>query len=386
MDPATAVDRFVRAVQERNIRLCYVRLFLQGASPPLDKNADYLAALARRLGNAGYALGAPRPLESLHIPPALRLLPMLGVIAGGLLLLLTISPWSGRTLGSLGLIGLLIAAGGTFAAPTLTAKLFALAAAVIFPTWALARLRPAHGAAPKAFRAVLWPVLQQYAVCAVVSLGGAALVVGLLSDLSFMVHVDQFAGVKVSLWFPLPLVAAVHLAELYGDRDSARAQWQHAGQLLRTILRGAVIYSHVLAIIFVLAAAVLILVRSGNEPGLAVSGVELRFRDLLERLLIARPRQKEFLVGHPLLVLTLGLMVLGRVRGLWLGLMAGAIGQTSLVNTFCHVHTPLGMSLLRTVNGLWLGFLLGVILLGLALWAWGKAAGEKPRMNTDQHR
>ncbi len=373
MEPMTAVDRFVRGVRERNIRLCYVRLFLQGASPPLDRNAEYIGALARRLQATGHAVGDPRPFEPLPVGPLVRLLPMLGVIAGGLLLLLSLARLSGRTVAVLGVLGLLVAVGGTFAAPILTRKLFGLGAALIFPVWALARVRPTLGATPTTLRAALWGVVGPYAACAAVSLCGAALIAGLLSELEFMVHVDQFAGVKVSLWFPLPIVAVVHLAGLYADRQTAREQWRHAWERLNAVLRGAVVYAHVVVIIVVLAAAVLILVRSGNEPGLGVSGIELRFRDALEQLLIARPRQKEFLVGHPLLVLTLGMMALGRVRGVWLGLMAGAIGQTSMVNTFCHIHTPLSMSVLRTFNGLWLGLLLGLLLLGLVSVAWRKA-------------
>jgi hypothetical protein len=80
--------------------------------------------------------------------------------------------------------------------------------------------------------------------------------------------------------------------------------------------------------------------------GIGVSGLEMTIRGLLDRLLPARPRFQEFLIGHPALILSL-------YCGSWsacLGISAaavGAIGQVSLLNTFCHLHTPLAASLWR---------------------------------------
>jgi hypothetical protein len=103
--------------------------------------------------------------------------------------------------------------------------------------------------------------------------------------------------------------------------------------------------------------------RSGNESPLAPAGFERAFRSLLDRLLWVRPRTKEILFGHPLLVLSLILFFRGQKRGVWLGLTLGVVGQVSLLNTFCHLHTPVLVSLARAVHGLWMG-----LLVGLALW------------------
>src|SRR5206468_604135 len=40
--------------------------------------------------------------------------------------------------------------------------------------------------------------------------------------------------------------------------------------------------------------------------------------------------------------------------------LVGAIGQVSLVNSFCHLHTPIALTLARVWNGLWVGALVGV--------------------------
>jgi hypothetical protein len=89
--------------------------------------------------------------------------------------------------------------------------------------------------------------------------------------------------------------------------------------------------------------------------------LELKLRSLLDQLLIVRPRTKEFLIGHPALFLSVALAPLwGRRVSLPL-LWLGTIGQVSLINTFCHIHTPLSVSLLRAFNGLWTGILLGCV-------------------------
>jgi len=94
---------------------------------------------------------------------------------------------------------------------------------------------------------------------------------------------------------------------------------------------------------------------------------------LLDNLLGVRPRTKEFLLGHPLLLL---LFYLGfrdnRFQPL---LLAGVIGQVSLVNTYAHIHTPLLVSLLRSFNGLWLGIIGGLVL--IVMWKLGARLAEK---------
>jgi hypothetical protein len=123
----------------------------------------------------------------------------------------------------------------------------------------------------------------------------------------------------------------------------------------------------VVAFVVAVAAVALLVARSGNDPGVGVSDTELRFRALLDRILGARPRTKEFLVGHPALFLSLALAAFPRWRG-WAFplLLIGTIGQTGMLNSFCHLHTPLKMTLLHTFHALWLGVLLGLVL----VWLW----------------
>jgi hypothetical protein len=37
------------------------------------------------------------------------------------------------------------------------------------------------------------------------------------------------------------------------------------------------------------------------------------------------------------------------------------LGQVSLLNTFCHIHTPLQVTVFRAFNGLVLGLIFGMV-------------------------
>jgi cellobiose-specific phosphotransferase system component IIC len=78
----------------------------------------------------------------------------------------------------------------------------------------------------------------------------------------------------------------------------------------------------------------------------------------------ARPREKEFLIGHPAFYLAVYAAYNKWPKVLQLLLvMAASIGQGSLVQTFCHVRTPVLMSYVRAGDGFVLGAVLGIILL-----------------------
>ncbi|MCS7064748.1 MAG: DUF5693 family protein, partial [Fimbriimonadales bacterium] len=48
-----------------------------------------------------------------------------------------------------------------------------------------------------------------------------------------------------------------------------------------------------------------------------------------------------------------------------LAMLLGVIGQVSVVNTFCHLHSPLAVSLPRVAWGAAIGIALGLLLLAL---------------------
>ena len=109
-----------------------------------------------------------------------------------------------------------------------------------------------------------------------------------------------------------------------------------------------------------LAAFLLIVARTGNDSGVGASGPEMKLRALMDHIFPARPRTKEFLLGHPAFVLAIAWWWRGRRRLAIPAFVVGSIGQASLLNTFCHIHTPLIISLWHGIGGLVLGVGVGV--------------------------
>jgi len=54
----------------------------------------------------------------------------------------------------------------------------------------------------------------------------------------------------------------------------------------------------------------------------------------------------------------------------YLLLAIGAIGQTSIVNTMCHLHTPIHLSVARILSGLVAGCILGLLVILVAQRVW----------------
>ncbi len=119
-----------------------------------------------------------------------------------------------------------------------------------------------------------------------------------------------------------------------------------------------------------LVMLMMVVLRSGNEAGVGVSPLELKFRATLDQVLYVRPRTKEILLGYPALWAAIWLARRGERNWSRVLFVAGVVGLVSAVNTFCHIHTPLAVSLVRVVNGAWVGAIAGVAL----VWIIRKAA------------
>ena len=103
-----------------------------------------------------------------------------------------------------------------------------------------------------------------------------------------------------------------------------------------------------------------------------VSGLELKFRAILEQAFYARPRSKELMIGHPAFMLA----VLAWCRKwptmlLFALVLVATIGQGSMVETFAHMRTPIEMSFVRGIGGVFLGGIIGAVLVALVA-AWNR--------------
>jgi len=108
--------------------------------------------------------------------------------------------------------------------------------------------------------------------------------------------------------------------------------------------------------------------RSGNTTEIKVSAVEVRLREILESIFLARPRFKEIIIGYPALFAMIYLYKQYKqdIILLLLG-FAVMMGSISMVNSFCHVFTAISISIGRTLAGLLIGTVVGLAVLAV-LW------------------
>lgn len=325
--PADLVDKYLLAVQERNVRLLYLRPYTTvELGDPVENTEKLVSSLTRTLVAQGYSVGALQELGTDYRTSALlRGLAALGVLAGIVLL--------GRRFPAplgVAIMLLTVLAAVAFAGPRWDA--LALLAALVFPVlgYLTFRERPLT---------ILLATL--------VSLAGALLLVAVGSERDTLLAIRPFSGVGLTLVVPPALFLAAYLLRL-----KRPVVW------FREALAAKVTFAHVVLGVVAVAAVAVVLLRRGNDPVIGVSQFELTLRSLLGEF-VARPRFKE-LIGHPLALIGLALAAWPAwLRGLLL--TAGVVAQASILNSFSHYHTPLLISLERTGVALLVGVLIGAV-------------------------
>ena len=366
LDDNEIIDRYVRAARERNIRICYIRPVTLQGTDPLQTNEILITKIARGIARGHeMSFGASHEFSNTGVPGLIFALIGLGVAAGFMLLASSIFSFSDRV-GWLTLLGLILVCVGLSLAGDMGRKLNALLAALVFPTLACLRrdilspelLKKKNASSKEAAGMAITGLIVSSAITSL----GIYLVVGLLATRPFMLKADQFIGIKAAHAIPILLIGLLAIAGL----PTLNRNWPEEREKIRSRLSAFLSeptrVGMLLLTLVALVIMVLIVARTGNDPGVGISGIELKFRSLLDRLLPVRPRTKEFLLGHPAFVLALALWFRGRKKWALPLFVVGVIGQVSLLNTFCHIHTPLHLSFIRDITGLVFG---GVIGLGL---------------------
>ena len=387
--PDDARDKFLLAARERNVRILYVRPFLTTTAGvgEMQTNLDYVASIGDSLERAGYKLDKAVPMPVLATPAPLFGLEALGALAAMAIAVAEVSaafshPVPARSLYLGVALGVLV----TLAVlavhhVTLWRQALAFLAALAFPTLSMMYLVPgarrrddAPDAAPPVSmrRALVRGIVGLWAVSAVTVLG-AFVMAALLSEWTFMMEIRDFLGVKLAHVIPVVTIGLLIAA--------AAAPPGELWRRLRTWLRQPLLLEYGLAIILIATAVVFALGRTGNSGLPLLGGLELKSRVVLERVLLARPRTKEYLVGDPFMVLAFALAAVGLRRWVLPAAMVGAIGQVGLVNSFSHIHTPLVYALARSVYALAIGSVLGAVLVALLSWTrrWWGPPGRTPR-------
>jgi hypothetical protein len=181
---------------------------------------------------------------------------------------------------------------------------------------------------------------------------GMFTVVAGMADIRYLMMIEMFRGVKVALFVPL-LLFAVNYLMIFRDEDS----------LIQTVYK--ILLKKPTYLFLCLAGIGLVVVyvslaRSGNNV-MGVLQIELRIREQLELLFLARPRFREIIVGYPALLVMVYLYHRYKKNFILLLLGFGVmLGSTSMINSFCHVFTSVYISAHRTLAGLLVGSIIAV--------------------------
>ncbi len=370
-----AVARWVRAVKDRSLKMLYIRCFFQDDKRFIENlasfNLDYLARIVGELSQAGFRVAA-NPVERMHEPRHMvgrmsifeKLATGISLLLG-LLILMYLTFWPAVSpnlcLGAVGLFAVFcfVVSGDTFTAAA--GVIGAVSYASVGVVWAMQRFE--QNAAAGFFRNVPGFALRMV----LPSIFGGLLIAGLYSEIEYLLKFDQFRGIKLAFILPL-LITGFWSLKQYGRGIF--------GLLHKPI-------TPVAGVLFAAAAASILLyvLRSGNVTFLKPSEAEDTFRTFLENILVARPRNKEFLVGYPAGLLFIFFYLRKNFALLPLLAVFMQMGQVSALNSLCHFHTPLLLSLLRIFNGLWLGLVLGFVIVAAVavMQLFLKLGAEKPR-------
>jgi len=380
LQPEEALQRFGLAVKDRNIRVLYVHLPPVSSENPdtptvhakLESTAQYVNAIRHEITTEGFtpAVNGPaHPFVPLSLPAPLLALIFAGSAAGFLLWVLSVLPAElprgYMRLGyALVVLGLLFAFAFSWKMTSMGRLLFGLLAAVGYPLLALTWAYRKIDRLPEEKLHPLLSGIGALVTVTLITLGGALFVAAMMAESKFLVKIGQFSGVKLALALPLLLFGALIVTDGLAKVGEGWAEYTARVRThLHEFLWKPLYIWGILAGAVALVVVALLLARSGNDSGVGVSALELKFRSVLEQWMVARPRTKEFAIGHPLFLFSMIAGARGQRTLALLLLLGAAIGQVDVLNTYCHAHTPVLLSLLRTANGLWLGIGIGVILL-----------------------
>ena len=395
--PEEITNTFFRAIAERNCKVIFLKMILEPDSDVswdadekewvyITDPAEYekmLADLDTRLAPLGYTRGTVPAMEMEDPSVLLKVVQGIGT-AALLVMLFDLFFFIGKrwrtillALGALGFAGLAVLK------PAMFRLILSMSGGIVMPSLAavgLCRvLMEKRRTEPQAkFGRVLGYTLGISVLTILTAFCGSLLATSALSQLSYMIEMDLYRGVKIMQLIPIGLFILAYLLvyayEETGARDAVLAQVGPRGEKGRVkrfnayfaqVMKTPMQLGWFVAIVVIAVAAVFLLLvfvyyiyRTGNST--TTSETELAFRNFLENTLIARPRTKEMLIGWPMLMLFIwslrrGMKFLPMVFG-----MGMSIGLVSVVNTFLHIRTPFLLSLLRTGWGILFGLLIGL--------------------------
>lgn len=376
----TALHRWALTDEERNIRVNYIRPFLMPIKGQdiMQINLKYVQDIKKNVEERGFVIGNPgvfasfdwNPSDAKSFSPYFQdkkvFIPViLAILAGAVIyfsLLFNVSKKQQLILWgccSIIAIGVFFVGRGL-----LLRQILAFVAASIFPVLSMSVIFDIWDSAKKknyGIAKIIFSAIWQLALAITLSLVGAAFLSAILTDSRFLLEIDIYRGVKLTFMLPVLLTALLYIKR-YDMLSVVGKGIQVLLNRLNRLLDTGLTFKHVFVLLVLLFVAFYFVGRSGHTGGVPVPAIELKMRAFLEQVMYARPREKEFMIGHPLFFLSVFAAYKGLPRWWQFTLVCGAvIGQGSLVQTFCHMRTPVIMSFIRAIDGYAVGIIFGVV-------------------------
>ena len=372
--------RWALTDEERNVRVNYIRPYLvsENGQDLLTMNLQYVKDIVKNVKVRGFEIGEAGLFEveqstvkngytGPYFPNKIAFVIIgLAIIAGAVVYLAQLVELSNSK--QLLLWGVLSAVAAVMLLTgrgLLMRQALAFGAAVFFPVLSMNvildiwdKCKESSASALKVIFSATW----QLALAVLMSLVGGMYLAAILADSRFLLEIDIYRGVKLTFIMPLVLMTVLYVKR-YDMLGVAGCGLKAAIAKINELLSKPITFKHV-ALFGVLGIILLYFVaRSGHSAGVPVAAIEVKMRLFLEQLMYARPRQKEFMIGHPAFFLAVYAAYHHAPRLIQYALTCGAvIGQASLVQTFCHMRTPVFMSTVRALDGYAMGAVIGIVL------------------------
>lgn len=359
-----------RAVTERNIGLIYFRPFKSDSYTYVTDEKEYeetFNSLRSRIAEHGMILGEASVMESNVVNPIFKILIGLGILGAGILLVESIFKINRKIKMLAIILGLIFGISFTLIAPFTSVKIFAILAAIVFPSLSMVYL--CKTLKSYYFKDNIKGIINQsimigiktLLIMVLISSIGALFVASLLSSTEYLLEMDIFKGVKVVQLAPIALYVIIFMAYFGYKQEKPNDNTKFDILDLKDVLLDNIKVIYLLIAILMAGAGYIYLARTGHETNIQPSSLEMIGRNMLEMKLLARPRTKEFLFAFPAILIAIYMGINRTKIGMFIVGFVVIIGQTSIVNTFSHLRTPIYLSLVRTIYGVAFGIVIGII-------------------------
>ena len=357
-----------RAITERNIRVIYFKPFFEEKGSKVfltdvDEYEKTFSSLEHRLSKHNISFGKAEAMEYFTIGTKRMAVLSFGITLAAVMLFIKMFNVRESKANYLYLFAL-PAAAIPLVMRNIAEKGFAFAAAVVFSGLAIyffvMQIRKIYKAREKYSNIQI--MVQSCIILAVsvaISLAGAVFVDSMLADVKYMLEMDIFRGVKFAQILPFGIYLIMFIVYIMSKDDSSAKNIVNT--TVKFLNKEIKIYYCIIAGV-IGAAAYIYISRTGHETDIQPSDFEMISRNFMEYMLIARPRTKEFLIAFP--AIFAAVYSASKKSEFYTGIfmLAGAMGTSSVINTFSHIRTPIYLSFARTAIALGFGIIIGCVL------------------------